>query len=139
MGRSRCEELLEIVCASLASIIAITLFIILVPFGGLARVASQAVNDAMVFANKEGGAGWANGMVDNQGRYTIDVSPGAWMVSVGPAMPNQAADWTYGKPSVRVDFPDTPEAITRTLNFTVTSAGSMIGGRLLKPDGLPPV
>ncbi|MBI2864826.1 MAG: carboxypeptidase regulatory-like domain-containing protein [Chloroflexi bacterium] len=106
--------------------------------GTVARSNGQPVTDAMVFANKEGGAGWANGTVDDQGRYTIDVSPGGWMVSVGPARPEQIPDWTYGRPPVRVEFADNSDPITKTVNFTVTNAGSLIMGRLLKPDGNPP-
>ncbi|MCL5962710.1 MAG: hypothetical protein M1358_25935, partial [Chloroflexi bacterium] len=111
--------------------------------GKVVRSTGAVVTDAMVFANRDNGAGWANDLVNDQGRFIIDVAPGVWMVNVGadmggPEGRRPAPTWTYGRPPTRVELPDGAGEITRTVVFTVTDASSRIQGRLLKPDGNPP-
>ncbi|MBI2865401.1 MAG: carboxypeptidase regulatory-like domain-containing protein [Chloroflexi bacterium] len=103
--------------------------------GSVVRSSGTAVTDATISASRTDGAGTASGAVDGQGRYRINLGPGAWMVTLKE---NPASSWIYDQPSVRVAFPDTGQEITRMLNFTVTDAPSTVSGQLAKEDGTPP-
>ncbi|MDP2951850.1 MAG: carboxypeptidase-like regulatory domain-containing protein, partial [Chloroflexota bacterium] len=73
---------------------------------------TSAVAGAIVNANKDDGKARAGEKTGADGRYTLDVGGGVWLVGVGPdrSPGAPAVDWTYGQPPTSVSFkPDTTE------------------------------
>ncbi|MBI2304460.1 MAG: carboxypeptidase regulatory-like domain-containing protein [Chloroflexi bacterium] len=98
---------------------------------------SQVIG-AEAHANRNDGSGFASAFVSSSGPYsfTMDLSPGTWMVNLGPD-PREGApqpNWARSGPpeSVSFDLGATSEE-TKTITMTVVHATASVYGRLVVP------
>lgn len=105
----------------------------------LQAVRATGVQGAMIWAFRNDGFGYAQSAVSNTApfSYTLDVSEGNWMVGIGPDFRPDAPvpNFIFDLPPISVVITPGSEAVTRTLDLTVTSADAGFTGRLVDPDG----
>jgi hypothetical protein len=104
--------------------------------GRVQREDISGVANVNVNACRRGGEGWAGAQTDANGRFNLDVASGTWeiMICPGPSQGSSGVDWVYTGFSEVVTFADNTAGETKTVTFTVKSAGSHITGRVVGPS-----
>ncbi|MFH0853790.1 MAG: carboxypeptidase regulatory-like domain-containing protein [bacterium] len=108
--------------------------------GKITRSNGEAITNAQVNANKEGGNGSSNTNVNAQGRYELALGPGIWNVQVqAPWGPNGQVDvdWVYTGMSKQVVFANNTSEEIETVNIQVTTTNARIVGKVVSTDGTP--
>lgn len=96
---------------------------------------STPVTNAQVNAFKMSGSGYAQATTNGSGIYTLTVGGGDW--GVMPQATQGVSDWAYGQPPTTAKFVSDSSVESKTIDFSVYRASSIITGRLLKPNGSP--
>lgn len=76
------------------------------------------VTDAQVGAYSSASRQWTNTPVGADGRYTLRVGTGTWVLGIHPKDGSKAA-WSWNEPPASVTFSKDQTAETKTVNFTV--------------------
>lgn len=96
---------------------------------------SAAVSNVYCSAWGKNGPGWGSGNTDGTGRYTMNVTPGDWMVSCSPGAP------TPGQTGTNYVVTDPPTEVTvaangtGTVNFLLAVADVQVSGKLVDQNG----
>lgn len=106
--------------------------------GTVTKNGGSPVTNARVFAFMERGGGFASGTTDNQGKYSLGVSGGQWMVSIEPNYEaSSTIDWAYTGQPKRVSFAtDTVPETQTAVDFQVVTANAAVTGKIVAPDGV---
>lgn len=106
--------------------------------GRVQREDISGVANVNANACRRGGEGWANTQTDANGQFNMDVASGTWEVMICPGGAQNSTtggvDWVYTGFSEVVTFADDTSEETKTVTFTVKSAGSHITGRVVGPN-----
>ncbi|MEK7561142.1 MAG: carboxypeptidase regulatory-like domain-containing protein [Patescibacteria group bacterium] len=105
--------------------------------GTVKRSDGSLVTDARIGAFQSATSRWTEGITDAKGAYALPVSGGSWEVNVSPL--SAVADWTYAKAPQSVSFLDDAAFEEKVADFTVLLANARLTGKVLRPDGTPPV
>ena len=105
--------------------------------GTVTRSDGRVVTDAEVGAYRKETQSWTGSKVDSSGNYSLILLGGTWEISLHPF--SSLADWVYNKSPEIVSFAPDSSAEEKITNFTVTSADATIKGKILNPDGTPPL
>ncbi len=103
--------------------------------GTVQRADESGVGDVEVNGWRRNAEGWAYTQTDENGQFSIDVSPGIWELMIHPSPQASDVDWIYMSHPKVVSFGNDPNEETKTVTFTIESAGSQITGAIVGPDG----
>jgi hypothetical protein len=110
--------------------------------GKVVKKNGGAVSDATVLANKRNGGGHREANTGSDGKFTLNLSGGAWDLFVRPAFDPQTGteaevDWAYQQagPPASISFKDDASSESKSYNFTVLEATATLKGTVRKSNG----
>ncbi|MDZ4260246.1 MAG: peptidoglycan-binding protein, partial [Candidatus Sungbacteria bacterium] len=85
----------------------------------------KPVTDAIVGAYSKDTGQWSQVTVDGNGRYSLTVGGGTWIVGINPK-DGVKVSWTWSGPYAEVGFTKDTSTESKTVNITVTSANILV-------------
>jgi protocatechuate 3,4-dioxygenase beta subunit len=103
--------------------------------GRVKKSNEAGVANAEINGWRRGSEGWAHTMSDANGNFSMDLAPGTWELMIHPSPQASNVDWIYmGNPKV-VTFVNDANEETKSVTFTIETAGSQVMGRVTGPNG----
>lgn len=101
--------------------------------GKVTKDDGTAVTNATVYVYRNNGMGWYSTAVDSTGSFSYKLPGGTW--TLGIYATTYPADWVADTYSYTVTFNDDSTSESKSQNFAVTSASSIITGTFQYPNG----
>jgi protocatechuate 3,4-dioxygenase beta subunit len=96
------------------------------------------VSNALITARRVNLAGFSETQTGLDGRYTLNLTPGLWALSVHPTDNSDPSDWVYPAPPQLVHFQHNNDPESHQQDFSVLTADATVMGLVELPDGSPP-
>jgi len=93
---------------------------------------------AQVVAHRVNRSGRAMALTGADGKYTLNLAPGLWALTVRPISITTPSHWVYPQPPQLVAFPPNTISETKRLDFEVLTADARVTGTVEMPDGSTP-
>ncbi len=96
------------------------------------------VQHAQVVAHRVNRNGRAMALTGADGKYTLNLAPGLWALTIRPISITTPTHWIYPQPPQLVAFPPNAISETKRLDFEVLTADARVTGTVKMPDGSTP-
>ncbi len=103
--------------------------------GRVQKADESGVANAEINGWRRDSEGCVNTQTDPNGNFSMDVAAGTWELMIHPSPQASDIDWIYlGNPKV-VTFANDANEETKSVTFTIETAGSQVTGRVTGPNG----